>query len=74
MKQLQQVLINEKAYNAANLDGGSSTVLYYTEEGGVVNSPSGSDRDGMRFLPNAWLVVDPESYTPPTDRAPHNEN
>ncbi len=73
MKQLQNILIEEGAYNAANLDGGSSTVLYYTEEGGVVNSPSGSDRDGMRFLPNAWLVVDPETYSPPTDRAPHNE-
>lgn len=72
MKQLQEVLIEEGAYNAANLDGGSSTVLYSTDMGGVVNSPSGSDRDGMRFLPNAWLVVDPEKYSPPTDRAPYN--
>ena len=73
IKQLQQVMIDEGAYNAANLDGGSSTVLYYEEEGGVVNSPSGSDRDGMRFLPNAWLVIDPETYDPPTDRPPYGE-
>ncbi len=73
MKQLQEVLIKEDAYNAANLDGGSSTVLYYTEEGGVMNNPSGSDKDGMRFLPNAWLVIDPKTYTPPTDRPPYGE-
>ncbi len=73
IKQLQQVLIEEDAYNAANLDGGSSTVLYYTEEGGVMNNPSGSDSDGMRFLPNAWLVIDPKTYTPPTDRPPYDE-
>lgn len=72
IKQLQQVLIDEGAYNAANLDGGSSTVLYYEEEGGVMNNPSGSDSDGMRFLPNAWLVIDPETYDPPTDRPPYN--
>ncbi len=73
IKQLQEVLIEEGAYNAANLDGGSSTVLYYTEEGGVMNSPSGSDADGMRFLPNAFLVIDPKTYTPPTDRPPYEE-
>lgn len=72
IKQLQQVLIDEGAYNAANMDGGSSTVLYYTKEGGVMNNPSGSDADGMRFLPNAWLVIDPATYQPPTDRPPYN--
>ena len=73
IKQLQQVLIEEEAYNAANLDGGSSTVLYYTEKGGVMNNPSGSDADGMRFLPNAWLVVDPETFEPLTDRPPYTD-
>lgn len=72
IKQLQEVLIKEGAYNAANMDGGSSTVLYYTEEGGVMNHPSGSDSDGMRFLPNAWLVIDPATYNPPKDRPPYN--
>ncbi len=73
IKQLQEVLIEEDAYNAANLDGGSSTVLYYTEKGGVMNNPSGSDADGMRFLPNAWLVVDPETFEPLTDRPPYTD-
>lgn len=73
IKQLQDVLIEEEAYNAANLDGGSSTVLYYTEKGGVMNNPSGSDADGMRFLPNAWLVVDPETFEPLTDRPPYTD-
>ncbi len=71
IKQLQQVLIDENAYNAANLDGGSSTVLYYEDQ--VMNNPSGSDADGMRFLPNAWLVVDPETYEPLKDRPPYTE-
>lgn len=56
MKTLQNIMIEQQCYNAANLDGGSSTVLYY--DGGVVNNPSGSDADGMRFLPNAFLVTD----------------
>ena len=73
IKQLQEVLIEEGAYNAANLDGGSSTVLYYKDGGGVMNNPSGSDADGMRFLPNAWLVVDPETFSPLTDRPPYTE-
>jgi len=79
MKDLQNIMIDEQCYNATNLDGGSS-VMYYTEEAGnteegvgaVLNNPSGSDRDGMRFLPNAFLVVDPETYEPPKDRPPYN--
>lgn len=76
IKQLQKIMVEEKAYNAANLDGGSSTVLYYEdsdEEDGIVNRPCGSDSDGMRFLPNAWLVIDPHGYEAPQDRPPHNE-
>lgn len=54
IKTLQDIMIAQGCYNAANLDGGSSTVLYYN--GAVINNPSGSDSDGMRFLPNAFLV------------------
>ncbi len=72
IKQLQQVMIDEKCYNATNLDGGSSSVMYYEKGGGVLNNPSGSDADGMRFLPNAWLVINPKTYEPLTDRPPHN--
>ncbi len=54
MKQLQDIMIEEGCYNAANLDGGSSTVLSYHDE--IINQPSGSDADGMRFIPNAFIV------------------
>ena len=56
MKTLQEIMIEQNCYNAANLDGGSSTVLSYKDE--IINNPSGSDADGMRFLPNAFIVVD----------------
>jgi len=40
------------AYNAANLDGGSSTVMYYN--GNLINKPCSPY--GERFLPSAFLV------------------
>ncbi len=69
MKDLLEIMIEFGAYNAANLDGGSSTVLMHNDV--VLNNPSGSDSDGMRFLPNAWLVIDPDNYNLPTDRPPY---
>lgn len=56
MKQLQEIMIEEECYNAANLDGGSSTVLSYNDE--IINRPSGSDSDGMRFIPNAFVIME----------------
>ncbi len=56
MKQLQQIMIDAGCYNAANLDGGSSTVLSYKDD--IINQPSGSDSDGMRFIPNAFIVLE----------------
>ncbi len=58
IKTLQEIMIEQGCYNAANLDGGSSTVLSYKDE--IINNPSGSDADGMRFIPNAFIVVDEE--------------
>ena len=49
-------MIELDCYTAANLDGGSSTVLSYKDE--IVNDPSGSDKDGMRFIPNGFIVID----------------
>lgn len=40
LKEVQDVLIQYGAYNATNLDGGSSTTMYY--EGEIVNRPSDS--------------------------------
>jgi exopolysaccharide biosynthesis protein len=42
------------AYNAANMDGGASTVLAI--EGKLRNKPCGYGGDGQRRLPNAWIV------------------
>lgn len=69
MKHLLEIMLEFNAYNAANLDGGSSSVLMHNDV--VLNNPSGSDSDGMRFLPNAWLVIDPKDYQLPTDRPPY---
>lgn len=51
---IQQVLLNEGAVYAANLDGGSSSTLYYA--GSVRNKPSG--RYGERSLPNAFIITE----------------
>ena len=42
------------AYNAANLDGGGSSVLTINNE--LVNDPRGFGYTGERYLPNAWIV------------------
>jgi exopolysaccharide biosynthesis protein len=52
MKQLQQIMLEHGAVNAANLDGGSSTVLYFQDK--IVNSPCSPYGD--RYLPDAFLV------------------
>ena len=49
----RDVMIDFGAVNACNLDGGSSTVMYYNGE--YVNSPS-SASGTSRNLPNAFLV------------------
>ena len=69
MKHLLEIMVEFDAYNAANLDGGSSSVLMHNDV--VLNNPSGSDSDGMRFLPNAWLIIDPAKFQLPTDRPPY---
>ncbi|WP_420871958.1 phosphodiester glycosidase family protein [Cohnella rhizosphaerae] len=52
----QQIMLEHGAVIAANLDGGSSTVL--VKEGGeLVNKPS-SKGEGGRYLPTAFLVFD----------------
>ena len=53
--QLQDVLLELGAYRAANLDGGSSTTMFYN--GKVINQPS--DVFGERYVPTA-IVAMPE--------------
>ena len=43
-----------KAYNAANLDGGASTVLAIN--GVAYNNPVAQSNSGERSLPNAWIL------------------
>ena len=50
--ELQNIFNRYDAYNAANLDGGSSATMYY--DGKVVNKTS--TPMGERYLPNAFIV------------------
>jgi exopolysaccharide biosynthesis protein len=51
---IQQIFLEHGAVTAANLDGGSSTVLVHNNQ--IVNRPS--SEFGERYLPTAWLVFD----------------
>lgn len=51
---VQKILLEKGAVTAANLDGGSSTVLVKDDQ--VVNKPS--SQYGPRYLPTAFLVFD----------------
>jgi exopolysaccharide biosynthesis protein len=52
VKELQKIFVKYDAYNAANLDGGSSSVFVYKNK--VINNPSSAD--GERFVPDAFLI------------------
>ncbi|MEQ8196681.1 MAG: phosphodiester glycosidase family protein [Clostridiaceae bacterium] len=52
LKEAQDVMLKYGAVNAANLDGGNSTTMYY--EGEVINTPS--DSLGERSVPTAFIV------------------
>jgi len=52
-KEVQDLLLQEGAWNAANLDGGSSTTMYY--DGGLINNPS--DSAGERTVATALYVT-----------------
>ncbi|MCZ8512009.1 phosphodiester glycosidase family protein [Paenibacillus filicis] len=51
---IQKIFLEHGAVTAANLDGGSSTVL--VKDNKIVNKPS--SEYGERYLPTAWLVFD----------------
>jgi exopolysaccharide biosynthesis protein len=53
LKEVQDILLDYGAVNAANLDGGSSTTMYFN--GKVINSPS--DKLGERAVPTTFMVV-----------------
>nr|WP_258881370.1 phosphodiester glycosidase family protein [Paenibacillus sp. sptzw28] len=59
---VQQIMLKHGAVIAANLDGGSSTVL--VKDGDILNKPSA--QHGERYLPTAFLVYEhPEQVNIP---------
>jgi len=57
LKDVQDVLLEHGAFNAANLDGGSSSTFVY--EGEIKNNPSSVY--GPREVPSAFIVLPAES-------------
>lgn len=56
IKDIQNILLRYGAINASNLDGGSSTAMYYNGE--IINKPCGPlGSTGGRYLPTAFLVT-----------------
>lgn len=53
-KEMLELLKKYKAYNAANLDGGASSILI--ENNKIINNPVGYGATGERRHPNAWIV------------------
>lgn len=51
-----ELLVKYGAYNAANLDGGSSSSLIVN--GKVYSKPVAGGEEGLRNLPTAWIVVE----------------
>ena len=52
LKDVQNIMLQYGAYNASNLDGGSSTTMY--NNGGLINNPC--DALGERAIPSAFIV------------------
>lgn len=56
LKDVQNIMIKYGAINACNLDGGSSSGMYY--QGNLINKPCGPlGSSGGRYLPTAFLVM-----------------
>lgn len=55
--QVQNLMLAEGAVTAVNLDGGSSTTLWY--HGQLVNSPCCSP-NGQRYIADAFVVIPPQ--------------
>lgn len=56
MNDLAQVMADYGAYNAANLDGGTSTAMTLNHE--IISNPrNGNFQAKTRPIPNAWIVV-----------------
>lgn len=54
MGDLTEIMENYGAYNAANLDGGSSTELVINHK--IINTPVAGGKDGLRDMSTFWIV------------------
>lgn len=54
MVDLTEIMLKYGAYNAANVDGGSSTALI--ENGTLITKPVAGGRDKLRHIPDAWVL------------------
>lgn len=52
--ELAEMCLKYGAVQALNLDGGSSSIMYYN--GRKITQPSGGDRENGRYLPDAFVV------------------
>lgn len=52
LKEVQDIMLQYGAYNAANLDGGSSTTMIYNDK--MINHPCSTA--GPRYLPSAFII------------------
>ncbi len=55
LNDLADILLKYGAYNAANLDGGTSSTMY--ENGKIINVPHNGARRTIRSMPNAFIVT-----------------
>ena len=58
---LSDIFYQYGAYQASNLDGGSSSIMYY--DGRAITSSSAADSEHGRHLPDAWLVYPADRQT-----------
>lgn len=56
MVDLTEIMQRYKAYNAVNMDGGSSTALIVKNQ--IYNKPVAAGKNGLRAIPTAWIVVE----------------
>lgn len=72
LKDVQDILIERGVYNAANLDGGSSTTMVYNDK--LVNKPCSPY--GPRYLPSAFLIKKDltENIVPNINKNVQNDN
>ena len=54
LKEVQKIMFNYGAYNATNLDGGSSSELLI--KGKIINTPVGGGKTGLRKMPTYFTV------------------